>query len=186
MQETSIKVSLKIDVLWILLTSKILYQNISKFVRKYRRRCSVKKVFSEILQDSQEICEISKNTFSYRTPLVPASKNTYNKCGAGLQPGTYFTRSFIFQDFFYTLGKPIFRNTEKVCYSFFYCNVSSKNLLSLFLCFKKSDALYLFSTNWLLLLLTDKFTITEFAIIIRNLSFLVFHCKKVICKEKFS
>ena len=174
MQETSIKVSLKIDVLWILLTSKILYQNISKFVRKCRRRCSVKKVFSEILQDSQEICEISKNTFSYRTPLA-ASKNTYNNCGVGLQPGTYFTRSFIFQ-----------KIPEKVCYSFFYCNVSSKNLLSLFLCFKKSDALYLFSTNWLLLLLTDKFTITEFAIIIRNLSFLVFHCKKVICKEKFS
>ena len=31
-----IKVSLKIAVPWILLTSKILYQNISKFVRKYR------------------------------------------------------------------------------------------------------------------------------------------------------
>ena len=62
---------------------------------------------------------------------------------------------------------------EKDCYSFFYCNVSSKNLLSLFLCFKKSDALYLFSTNWLLLLIIDKFTITEFAILIRNLSFLV-------------
>ena len=33
-----IKVSLKIAVLWILLTSKILYQNISRFVRKYRSR----------------------------------------------------------------------------------------------------------------------------------------------------
>ena len=51
--------------------------------------------------------------------------------------------------------------------------MSSKNLLSLFLCFKKSDALYLFSTNWLLLLIIDKFTITEFAILIRNQSFLV-------------
>ena len=61
-----------------------------------------------------------------------------------------------------------------------------KQEFTVFLCFKKSDALLLFSTNWLLLLLTDKFTITEFAIIIRNLSFLVFHCKKVTCKEKFS
>ena len=31
----------------------------------------------------------------------------------------------------------------------------------------------MFSTNWLLLLIIDKFTITEFAILIRNLSFLV-------------
>ena len=58
------------------------------------RRCSVKKVFSEILQNSQEntcarvsfmkketlaqgfscgFCEIFKNTFSYRTPPVAAS-----------------------------------------------------------------------------------------------------------------
>ena len=53
--------------------------------------CSVKKVFLEISQNSQEnacnfikkealtqvfsceFCEISKNTFSYRTPLVAAS-----------------------------------------------------------------------------------------------------------------
>ena len=40
----------------------------------------------------------------------------------------------------------------------------SKNLLSLFLCFfKKSDALYLFSTNWLLLIVINKFTMIEFA-----------------------
>ena len=51
--------------------------------------------------------------------------------------------------------------------------MSSKNLLPLFLCFKKSHALYLFSTNWLLLLIIDKFPITEYAILIRNLSFLV-------------
>ena len=59
------------------------------------KRCSVKKVFLEILQTSQEstcarvsffkketlsqvfsgeFCEISKNTFSYRTPPVAASK----------------------------------------------------------------------------------------------------------------
>ena len=47
---------------------------------------------------------------------------------------------------------------------FFYCNVSTKNLLSLFLCFfKKSDALYVISTNWLLLIIIDKFTIIDFA-----------------------
>ena len=52
--------------------------------------------------------------------------------------------------------------------------MSSKNLLSLFLCFfKKSDALYLFPTNWLLLVVIDEFTTIEFAILLRNLSFLV-------------
>ena len=85
-------------------------------------------------------------------------ENTYNMCSPGLQPGTYFTRSFIFQDFFYPLGTEVF-----VAY-FHYFNVSSKNLLTLFICFfKKSDALYLFPTNWLLLIVIDKFTITEFA-----------------------
>ena len=110
---------------WILLISKILYQN-RKFVRKYRR--SRPEVFCKkgVLRSSARL------TGNSRAPVVPASKNQYNKYGAGLQPGTYFTLGSIFQDFFYTLGKPIFRNTEKVCYSFFYCNVSSKNLLSLF------------------------------------------------------
>ena len=40
--------------------------------------CSVKKVFLEIsqnsLKDTCEFCEISKNTFSYRIPLVAASE----------------------------------------------------------------------------------------------------------------
>ena len=40
------------------------------------RRCSMKKVFSETSQNSQEntceFCEISKNTFFYRTSLVAA------------------------------------------------------------------------------------------------------------------
>ena len=44
------------------------------------QRCSVKKVFLEISQNSQvfscEFCEISKNTFFHRTPLVAASDNT--------------------------------------------------------------------------------------------------------------
>ena len=51
---------------------------------------------------------------------------------------------------------------ESVCYSFFYCNVSSKNLLSFLHCFfKKPDALYLCPANWLLLI--NKFLIIEFA-----------------------
>ena len=49
-----IKVLSKIAVPWILVTSKILYYNISNFVRKYLQ-----------------------------------------KCGAGLQPGTYLTRFYI-------------------------------------------------------------------------------------------
>ena len=59
------------------------------YFRSRRRRCSVKKVFLENSQNSQEntcarketlaqvfsceFCEISKNTFLYRTPLVAAS-----------------------------------------------------------------------------------------------------------------
>ena len=47
---------------------------------------------------------------------------------------------------------------------FFYRNVSSKNLVSLCLCFfKKSVSQYLFPTNWLLLIVIDKFTLIEFA-----------------------
>ena len=63
-------------------------------MKKVARRCSVKKVFFEISQNSQEntcarvsflikltlaqvfsceFCEISKNTYSYRTPQVAAS-----------------------------------------------------------------------------------------------------------------
>ena len=41
------------------------------------QKCAVKKVFLEILQNSQEntceFCEISKNTYFNRTPLVVAS-----------------------------------------------------------------------------------------------------------------
>ena len=51
-------------------------------------RCSVKKVFLENSQNSQEkealaqvfsceFCDISKNTFSYRTPLVAASVSNW-------------------------------------------------------------------------------------------------------------
>ena len=65
-------------------------------MRSSHQRCSVKKLFLEISQNSQgntcarvsfliklqtlayvfscEFCEISKNTFSYRTPLVTASE----------------------------------------------------------------------------------------------------------------
>ena len=74
---------------WILLISKILYQN-RKFVRKYRR--SRPEVFCKkgVLRSSARL------TGNSRAPVVPASKNQYNKYGAGLQPGTYFTLGFIF------------------------------------------------------------------------------------------
>ena len=114
-----IKVSL-IAVPWILLISKILYQNIRKFVRKYRRSRP------EVFCKKGVLRNFARFTGNSKSPLVPASKSQYNKCGAGLQPGTYFTRSFIFWVFFYTLEKPIFRNTEKVCYYFFYCIVSTR------------------------------------------------------------
>ena len=123
-RKIQIKVSL-IAVPWILLISKILYQNIRKLVRKYRSSRP------EVFCKKGVLRSFARFTGNSKAPLVPASKNQYNKCRAVLQPGTYFTRSFIFQVFFYRLGKPIFRNTEKVCYSFFYCNVSSKKLLSL-------------------------------------------------------
>ena len=64
----------------------IIFEKIEAVVQ----RCSVKKVFLEISQNSQEnacarvsyliklqaFCEISKNTFLHRTPLVAASENT--------------------------------------------------------------------------------------------------------------
>ena len=75
----------------------IIFENIEAVVQ----RCSVKKVFLEISQNSQEnacarvsyfeikipstlkaqafsceFCEIFKNTFLHRTPLVAASENT--------------------------------------------------------------------------------------------------------------
>ena len=39
--------------------------------------------------------------------------------------------------------------------------------------FKKSDALYFFPTNWILLAAIEKFNIIEFSMLIRNLFFLV-------------
>ena len=74
---------------WILLISKILYQN-RKFVRKYRSSRP------EVFCKKGVLRSFPIFTGNSRAPVVPASKNQYNKCGAGLQPGTYFTRSFIF------------------------------------------------------------------------------------------
>ena len=64
--------------------------NVKNLTAAVAQRCSVKKVFLEISQNSQEntsarvsfliklfsceFCEISKNTFSCRTPLVAASE----------------------------------------------------------------------------------------------------------------
>ena len=81
-----------------------------------------------------------------------------------------------FLGFFIYIRSSYFQEHMSVCYSFFffYCNVWSKNFLSLFFCFfKKSDALYLLSTNRLLSIVIDKLIIIEFAILIRNLPFLV-------------
>ena len=87
----------------------------SGFPEAVTRKCSVKKVFLEILQNSQEntctrvsflvkrrlghnvfsceLCEISKNTYSYRTPPVAASVVGYeNKKFRGL----FWTLSNIF------------------------------------------------------------------------------------------
>ena len=84
-----LKVSL-IAVPWILLISKILYQNIRKFVRKYRSSRP------EVFCKKGVLRNFARFTGNSKAPLVPASKNQYNKCSAGLQPRTYFTRSFIF------------------------------------------------------------------------------------------
>ena len=77
--------------------SKVL--NIVKCTEAVARRCSAKKLFLEISQDSREnnlcqslffkkeilahvfsfeFCEISKNTYSYRRPLVAASECSRN------------------------------------------------------------------------------------------------------------
>ena len=56
-------------------------------------RCSVKKVFLEISQNSKEniceFCEVSNNTFSYRAPLVAASVGTM------INPGTLYRLTYI-------------------------------------------------------------------------------------------
>ena len=46
--------------------------------------------------------------------LVKSLENTCNRSVRGLQLGTYWTRSFISYDFFYTLRTPV-----RACYSFF-------------------------------------------------------------------
>ena len=89
---------------------------------------------------------------------------------------SYFTHSFIFLEFFLYIRNTYFQEHLKVfvVVVFFDCNLSNKNLLSLFLYFfKKSDVLYLFFTKWLLLIVIDKFAVIEFAILIRSLSLLL-------------
>ena len=82
-------------------------------------------------------------------------------CGAGLQPGTYFTLNFTFYDFFYTLQTPIFRNIWESVHlrtlHFFLLQCVKQELtpfISLFLQKIKRP-----STNWLLLIVIDKLTI---------------------------
>ena len=56
-----------------------------------------------------------------------------------------------FSGIFTTHYEHLLSETLESVYYFFDDNMSSKNLLSSFLCFfNKSDALYLFPTNWVL------------------------------------
>ena len=88
-----------------------------------------------------------------------------------------FHPQFHFSRIFSIHQEHLFSGTPKsvcCCCFFFDCNLSNKNLLSLFLYFfKKSDILYLFFTRWLLLIVIDKFAVIEFAILIRSLSLLL-------------
>ena len=64
------------------------------------QRCSVKKVFLVISQNSQdhtyEFSEISKNTFFYRTPLVTAFGRTFKSLDTGTFKQTFtFSKSVI-------------------------------------------------------------------------------------------
>ena len=121
-----VKVFVKIVFLWILVTSKIHYQNRSLF------------------------------------------ENTYSKYGAGLQPGTYFTRSFIFQDSLYKLGTPIFRNTRKCLFGGFLTSIFKQEFTgSLFASLENE------TSKLVVLMVIDKFTIMELTMLTRNLSFLV-------------
>ena len=86
-----------------------------------------------------------------------------------------FHPQFHFPVFFLYIRSSYFQEHLRVfVIHFFYCNVSSKNLRYLYLCFfKKSNFLYLFPTNWLLLIVIEKLNLIERNIFIRNLSFLV-------------
>ena len=58
-------------------------------------------------------------------------ENTCNKCGAGLQPGTYFSHSSVFYNFLYTLGTPIFRNTWECLLFIFFIAMCQARIYSL-------------------------------------------------------
>ena len=88
--------------------------------------------------------------------LANLFENIYNKCGAGLQPGIYFTRSFIFQYFFYTLGTAIFRNIwECLLFNILLQCVKQEFTLFISLFLQKiklpvldSNKLVTFNSNW--------------------------------------
>ena len=97
-------------------------------------------------------------------------------CSAGPQPRTYSTL-VSFSSILYIRNTYFQEDLRVFVIHFFCCSVSTKNVLSLFLCFfKKSDALYLFPTNWLLLMVIDKFTIIEFTpfSLVTNRAFVTF------------
>ena len=72
---------------------KISFRSVSVYIKKV----FVKLAFLWIL-DTSKIHYQNRSLF----------KNTYSKCGAGLQPGTYFTRNFIFGFFLTSIFKQEF------------------------------------------------------------------------------
>ena len=98
-------------------------------------------------------------------------------CSAGLQPRTYSTL-VSFSSILY-IRSTYFQEDLRVFVIHFFTAMCQPRTysLSLFLCFfKKSDALYLFPTNWLLLIVIDKFTIIEFTpfSLVTNRAFVTF------------
>ena len=83
------KLNLLLPRSFIIVFSDLIWTMERFFTEAVARRCSIKKVLLEISQNSQEnTCarvsfsiEISKNTLSYRTPLVPVSVFTINRIG---------------------------------------------------------------------------------------------------------
>ena len=74
-----------------------------------------------------------KNALLNKT-LAKLLENTWNKRSGGLQPGTYFARSFIPKDFLYTIEDTYFQ-VQQWAFAFIFfldCIVSNKNILFCF------------------------------------------------------
>ena len=81
---------------------------------------------------------------------------------AGLQPGTYFTRSFISQEIFFALGTPIFSNTRECLLFIFLLQCVKQEFTLFFTLFLQKTRRHVLVSCWLLLIVIDKFTILEF------------------------